>query len=205
MIYMNYLQDRYNSAIATSLEYPYSSQWLIENLQKEQWASLENNVDKPNHRFHMLIISNPEIKALVDFLHSENFKKSMISVVKKFNSNITASEQEMLDFGTMTAGIVKDMPGHFVGPHLDPAHVWCSGMTYLNEKQDQEKTTVFYTDANRNNPEIADNSYLKGWILPGSQGAWHEGYNNSNEPRYTLMFFFGDSRQEQLLQGAHIK
>jgi len=85
------------------------------------------------------------------------------------------------------AEFTKDLPGFNNGLHCDMRRLVATGMIYLADRNDQNLASAFYDNPMRDNPHIVETGYGLGWIHSNDWNTWHDGWNRTDQVRYSIL------------------
>lgn len=176
---------------------PYSYQEILHELENEKWSGQDkiqkvsvNDWDGGRHK-----LWNPEsqkLQEIKEFLGSEEWKMQWIEWM--FN-NIAGIDS---DWGWRTPAdmaahsyshgeFTKDMPGFVNCLHTDFRPLISTGMIYFSEDDDANLSSYFYDTFQRDNPMRIPTNFGSGWIHLNGNDTWHEGYNKTENIRYSML------------------
>lgn len=181
--------------IVTRLE---AEDWIQENYNRELNTNRQNGArfvlaGTERGKLSEDIIKDHELKRLYKAVTSQSFKMLLLEKLFQTESFLRLwGIKNIYLFNrltTLTANFVVDNPGCTVKIHLDNRMLVATGMLYINEKPKDQglQATVFYSDVNRNNPVFMETGFGNGWFAVNMQDNWHEGFNKSNEKRYSIL------------------
>ena len=85
------------------------------------------------------------------------------------------------------AEFTKDMPGFHNGIHCDNRRLIGTGMIYLVDRDDPDLASCFYANPQRDDPVMIPTGYGAGWFHSNDWDTWHDGWNRTNEVRYSIL------------------
>lgn len=171
---------------------------ILEELKQENWVSITpTHMDDLYTKRHRLDgnITGQHVIDVSQFTRSSEFKKTLLDLVWKdimfqhkwgprLNydkiNNITITE----------FGFNKDLPGFSTDLHLENRCQIAFGMIYFMTEDAKDRSTFFYRTANKNDPIRIPTGMGKGWLAINTHEGWHEGWNQSNEDRYSASLNF---------------
>lgn len=193
---ISFSQKRYLLAsIKFTSEFSY--QEVHDALVNEQWVSWADNYPMGHNnpgwdkRFRPKEITNPILKEIQEFLQSDLARDRLLDVLYSFNPAFqgfwSITQDEMKEWATFHMEYVKDLPGFYLEPHNDYRRLIGAGLLYLNESNDPDIATTLYSDRQLNNPLVMTTNFGDGWFAVNEYCNWHEGHNNSNYDRYSIL------------------
>ena len=121
--------------------------------------------------------------------YQDNLLEYMWNDSLMFQSEWAGCTYEQLKANTgVYCELCKDSPGFETGIHLDARKSVTAGMVFFNQSQVEEKSTIFYNDANGNFPLIMPCAVGQGWYSSNNPYSWHSGANYTNDIRYCIKF-----------------
>ena len=81
----------------------------------------------------------------------------------------------------------KDMPGFENGIHCDMRRLVGTGLIYLTDRDNPDLASAFYDHPDRHNPHRVETGYGVGWVHSNDWNTWHDGWNRTNETRYSIL------------------
>jgi hypothetical protein len=170
----------------------------LENLPMSQF-DIQQELDTAEWQsFGMTLrqrFSTPKTPALQDitkFMLSDQLKRTVLDKVwedTRMLDDWQITANDMMDVTSSLVSWVNDAPGYKAGLHLDPRLVVVTGWIYFAKNNDPDLTTEFYTDNNRSNPMLMETGFGKGWILANTNNMWHDGWNKTQNNRYSMSYF----------------
>jgi hypothetical protein len=175
-----------------------------ENWQVEQYKNVNgrdggrrftiNGSGRYDSKSSLDLLRGSILKQLFSHVLSEEFKLQWLSEMVKNPAFCklwgSSSVQDIANYTILQANYVLDKPGARISMHLDNRLLLSTGMIYLNQSSDATKpnqATVFYTDRDRSNPITITPAFASGWAAANTHNSWHEGFNKSEEKRYSLL------------------
>jgi len=85
------------------------------------------------------------------------------------------------------AEFTKDLPGFENGVHCDMRRLAATGMVYLCNGDDPEIASAFYDHPDKWSPQRVTTGYGLGWVHSNDWNTWHDGWNRSDQTRYSIL------------------
>ena len=169
---------------------------VLENLAQENWIDHSDSVVKANDGHNgRSVLPNPSsliLKDMLEFLSSETVKLKVIAQLYKDFPHIKNlwegwTEEQMHNHTVWGGQYLKDMPGFYLGKHLDTRLQVATGLIYLNDSDNIDWSTFYYTDKAGSDQYRIPNNFGQGVIHLNEYDTWHEGYNRTNKDRYLII------------------
>ena len=144
-----------------------------------------------NNRYTIRNINDPNFKTVVDYFFTMEFKDSIVDALYSaplFAGYWSIGPDKMKSITKTFGTAVQDRPGHTTALHLDNRLLVATGMCYLIDGDDEQQSTIFYTDDKYSNPLRMHTGWGKGWLAANMHDSWHEGFNRSNNNRHSILF-----------------
>lgn len=181
-----------------SLDYSYDQ--LIAEFEQEEW---EAHADRANtsglagdpyqERSGLMNPKSPILQTIRDYVSSDLVKKQVIDCLYQNQENYISSiwegwSAEKMYNKTFWGSIYnRDHPGFAIPNHLDTRLQVATALIYFTEQDDVDQSTIYYTSENKDNKLRIYNGLGKGVLHLNDHTSWHEGSNNSNKVRYSLI------------------
>jgi hypothetical protein len=191
------------------LETDYTSDILLQELEKENWQleTFKNVNGRQGGKRYTIngegryaskaatnAVSSPVLQDLLSYSMSRDFKTKWLSTMINTPAFCklwgTSDVDRISSYTVIHANYLLDTTMAKIGLHLDNRLLVATGMIYLNESDSNSKplqATTFYTDENKSNPLTILPNFGTGWVAANTHNSWHEGYNLSNQKRYSLL------------------
>lgn len=85
------------------------------------------------------------------------------------------------------AEFTKDLPGFHNGLHCDMRRLIGTGMVYLVDRDDPDLASCFYANPQYEDPVMIPTGYGAGWFHSNDWDTWHDGWNRTQEVRYSIL------------------
>jgi hypothetical protein len=171
---------------------------LIEILEKESWVPDRGAYGQGDFvsRYYLEWdkISDPVLKDLQDWSCSDSFRRCIIDRLYSepaFAGHWSIDPDTMFRITASSGRFLKDLPGFGAGVHLDNRLQVAAGMIYFINGDDADQSTVFYIDQNKNSPLRIHTGHGQGWIAANMHDSWHDGWNRSDQTRYSMILSLG--------------
>jgi len=139
-------------------------------------------------------ISDPVLQDLQGWACSDSFRRSVIDQLYSeptFAGHWSIDPETMFGITSSSGQFLKDLPGFGSGVHLDNRLQVAAGMIYFINGDDENQSTVFYCDQNKLSPARIPTGHGQGWIAANMHDSWHDGWNHSDQPRYSMILSVG--------------
>lgn len=177
---------------------PVSYQQIHNELVNENWVSPAtiNNLGNDNWGGVRFKCMQPKSEhtglcQLKNYFSSGELKMKLIQWLyntdESMNWDWEWRPEEMFRHTTLHGELTKDMPGFVNVLHTDYRKLVATGMVYLIDKDDPNLSTVFYDTADRANPVRIPTGFGAGWFHSNGNNTWHEGWNKTDNPRYSFL------------------
>lgn len=181
-----------------NFNFGFSRQDLMQELEDEHWRSpsefnpLGTDLwDAQRAKVMEPKANHPIMRQLVEYFHSRELKQQLIDYMFahlpdlswEYNCDPTSMAEETYLHGEFT----RDSPGFVNVLHTDYRKLVATGMIYLTERDDPDLSTMFYDSFERTNPVRIPTHFGQGWWHANGNDTWHEGWNRTNQYRYTVL------------------
>lgn len=166
---------------------------LQDDLAKELWVANKNGYGQLgfSYRYNVKEIKSLTVKKVVDYFYSDSFNHAIIDTLyaETYFPGLWGIDSKRLSNITVTFGtLVLDKPGYSSQIHLDNRLLVASGMCYFIDADDENQSTYFYSDKNKNNCLRMPTGFATGWLAANTHDSCHEGYNKSIIDRYNILY-----------------
>lgn len=182
------------------LELDYSYSVLMAEFAKESWESHADRSgtsglagDPYQERNGLMAPTSSILKYIRDYVSSDQVKQQVIEYLYQHQGKYISSmwegwSAEKLNNNTFWGSIYnRDLPGFSIPNHLDTRLQVATALIYFTEADDVSQSTTYYTSENKDNKIRIENGFGKGVLHLNDHASWHEGSNNSNKVRYSLI------------------
>jgi hypothetical protein len=133
-----------------------------------------------------------ELKDILAFISSDTVKRQIIAQLYQDFPHISALwegwSQDQMNTHTVWGGqYLRDRPGFYLETHLDTRLQVATGLIYLNDTDDINWSTFYYTDKFKTDEIRISNNFGQGVLHINDHDTWHEGYNRTNKDRYLMI------------------
>jgi hypothetical protein len=182
------------SSLQLTLNNPQSI--VIEQLEKENWIEHKESKVKANaghdNRSVLPQPQSPVLKDLLAFVSSDAVKRQIIAQLYQDFPHISSLwegwTQDQMNTHTVWGGqFLKDNPGFYLETHLDTRLQVATGLIYLNDTDDADWSTFYYTDKYKTDKLRISNNFGQGVLHINDHDTWHEGYNRTTKDRYLMI------------------
>jgi hypothetical protein len=170
---------------------------MLSELKNQNWVSITPTHLDEYYTKRQRIDGNLNgsiVNSMSTYMHSE-FKKVIINLIwkdimfqHKWGPRLNYDKLDKITKSEF--GFNKDLPGFSTDFHLENRSQIAFGMIYFMEQDIPECSTYFYTSESKNNPIRIPTGMGKGWLCVNTHWGWHEGWNNSNNDRYSSSLNF---------------
>jgi hypothetical protein len=171
---------------------------IIASLEKETWFPDQGAYGQADFvsRYYLEWdkISDPVLRDLQGWACSDSFRRSVINQLYSeptFAGYWSIDPETMFRITSSSGQFLKDLPGFGAGLHLDNRLQVAAGMIYFINRDDENQSTVFYSDQEKNLPTRIPTGHGQGWIAANMHNSWHDGWNHSDQPRYSMILSIG--------------
>lgn len=176
------------------MQFPWSRDELVAELEQEQWrpfgldTSVEHNA-WPGKRYKVLHPKSPKLQEIK--YHIQSQMRYVIDSLYQHRPDLHTTWQmypwRMAQNCVMHAEFTRDFPGFENGIHLDNRMLFATGMIYLTSEHSDSWSSCFYNSCERDNPVIIPSGFGQGWIHANNHDTWHDGWNRSDQTRYSIL------------------
>lgn len=187
---------RHNVSVI-NMKFPWSRDEIVSELEKEDWRPFGMDTSVPHDRWpgKRYKVLNPKshlLNTIRDFLQSGDIHRYMIEKLYENHQSLQVTWQmypwRAIQNTSLHVEFTKDMPGFENGIHLDTRMLFGTGMIYLTEHDDERWASGFYNDLHKNNPVTIPSGFGQGWIHANDYDTWHDGWNRTDQIRYSMLF-----------------
>lgn len=178
------------------VDFPWQRDLLISELQKEDWrpygmeTSVEHNV-WTGKRFKVHRPRSAILQQIINYFARDSVREYVVECLYRDKQSLQVNWQmypwRMAQNTVLHAEFTKDLPGFENGIHCDMRRLVATGMVYLVEGDDAKVASGFYDHPDRHNEYIVPTGYGAGWIHSNDWNTWHDGWNRSDQDRYSIL------------------
>jgi hypothetical protein len=175
---------------------PYDLKTLVHELEQEHWnpygmeTAVEHNLWS-GKRFKLHHPQSPIIREISEYFARPEVREYVVEQLylhdPMFSVNWQMYPWRMIENTELHAEWTKDLPGFECGIHCDMRRLVATGMIYLTPYDSEEWCSYFYQNPNREDPVRVPADYSTGWIHANSWNTWHDGWNRSDQVRYSML------------------
>lgn len=180
------------------VDLPFSREEIIRELENEDWIDFAAYSEVttnhwPGKRYKVLRpkSENKCISRIHQYFCSDKLKKTMIdqmyNQLPEFPSWWGMQPETMFKNSSMHGEFTKDMPGFVNDIHTDYRPLIATGLVYWSANDDPDLSSYFSDDLNRTNKYRITTNFGDGWWHANCNHSWHEGWNNTNQVRYSSL------------------
>lgn len=178
------------------VDFPWPREELIKELEQQEWHpyGMETSVKHDawtGKRYKVHRPTTPKLLEIQKFFASNNVRKQVIDSLYRDKPILQVNWQMYpwrMGMNTeLHAEFTKDLPGFENGIHCDMRRLVATGVIYLNEGNDPRVASAFYDHPMRHNEQIVETGYGMGWMHSNDWNTWHDGWNRTDQPRYSIL------------------
>jgi len=178
------------------VSWPWTRDQLIHELDQESWNpyGAETAVKHDAWTGKRFKLHRPQSKILQEiqsFFSKDSVRDYVIECLYRDKPILQINWQmypwRMSQNTILHAEFSKDMPGFENGVHCDMRRLVGTGLIYFTDGDNPNLSSAFYDHPDRHNPHRVETGYCKGWIHSNDWNSWHEGWNRTNETRYSIL------------------
>lgn len=192
------LTPRRHRVFGLHVDIPCSHAQLLAELESITWVSpgslnpLGLDLwDAERAKCMALTSDTPNLLEIQKYLDSDRTKDVIIDTMYQHIPDLTweynFDRQRMHDHTNLHAELTRDSAGFVNVLHTDFRLLVATGMVYLTAQDDPDLSTVFYDSAERTNPLRMTTNFGDGWWHANGNNTYHEGWNHSNQYRYSFL------------------
>ena len=190
------VQHRTHQLYKLKLTMPYTSEEVIQELNKESWQKFsETNTtgyDIWPLRFKTQHPQSHMLREIQEFFRQDSTKSDLVDYLFETSPNIRGNygmtKDAFIKNTSLHGEFTKDKPGFMCGRHIDFRLLAATGGIYFLKEDNPDLATYFYRSYNdekeyaRSTTECGD-----GWMQVNDNDVWHDGGNKSTEDRYSML------------------
>jgi hypothetical protein len=198
---MNIIIEQIRDGLYTfNLELDYSYDRVVSEFENESWELHKDRKDTSGlagdpyqERSGLMNPKGAILQSIRDYVSSNQVKQQVIEHLYQHQGKYVSSmwegwSAEQMYNNTFWGSIYnRDYPGFAISNHLDTRLQVATALIYFTEKDDADQSTTYYTSENKDNKIRIENGFGKGVLHLNDHASWHEGANNSNKIRYSLI------------------
>jgi len=173
---------------------------ILEELKQENWVPITpTHLDEYYTKRHRLDdgygIKGLLVRKVYTFMRSSEFKKTMLDLIWKDMTfqhkwGPRLNYEKINNCTIVEFGFDKDCPGFSTDLHLENRCQIAFGKIFFVPEDAENKSSYFYRTINRDDPLRVPVGMGLGWLCVNTHEGWHEGYNASEEDRYSSSINF---------------
>ena len=169
---------------------------MASELEKEDWKpyGMETKIDHNLWKGYRYKVHQPKSAVLQEisrFIHADETRKQVIEALyaqkSEFHSMWGMFPDIMLKNTDMHAEFTKDLPGFENGIHCDYRLLVATGVVYFTVEDNPDLSSEFYDNPYKDNPYRITTEYSTGWVHANDWNTWHDGWNRTNQVRYSML------------------
>lgn len=178
------------------MDLPWSRKEIIDALDKEDWKpyGMETAVKHDawtGKRYKVHFPNSPILREIAEFFRKDSTRDYVIECLYRDKPILQINWQmypwRMSMNTELHAEFTKDLPGFENGIHCDMRRLVGTGMIYFAEDDDERIASCFYDHPDRHNPDRVETGFGKGWVHSNDWNTWHDGWNRSDQVRYSIL------------------
>ena len=187
--------NRYNYS-PIQMSWPWSLEEVIAELEKENWNpyGAETAVKHDawlGKRFKLHRPKSPILQKITNFFALDSTRDYVIECLYRDKPILGINWQmypwRMSMNTILHAEFSKDLPGFENGVHCDMRRLVGTGLIYLTDGDNPNLSSAFYDHPDRHNPSRVKTGYGTGWIHSNDWNTWHDGWNRTDQTRYSIL------------------
>lgn len=189
------LPERYNVS-RLQVDFPWPRSEIIAELEKEDWQpyGMETAVQHDawtGKRYKVHRPCSQILQSISRYFARDDVRDYVIECLYRDKPILQINWQmypwRMSQNTILHAEFTKDLPGFENGLHCDMRRLVATGMIYLTEKDDERVSSCFYANPMREDPYRMSTEFGQGWVHSNDWNTWHDGWNRSEETRYSIL------------------
>lgn len=178
------------------MQWPWSLEDLKAELEQEDWRpyGMETAVKHDawtGKRYKVHRPKGQRLCAIQDFFAQDSTRDYVIDCLYRDKEILQINWQmypwRMSMNSILHAEFTRDLPGFHNGLHCDMRRLIGTGMIYLVDRDDPDLASCFYANPNYEDPVMIPTGYGRGWVHSNDWDTWHDGWNRTNEVRYSIL------------------
>lgn len=176
--------------------FPWTLEEIISELEQEDWRpyGMDTAVKHDIWTGKRFKVNRPKsslLQKIVNFTLQDTTREYIVDKLYEHDPGFEVNWQMRpwrMKMNTIFHGeFTKDLPGFENGVHCDMRRLVATGMTYFADKDDERIASCFYDHPERHNPHRVETGFGKGWIHANAWNTWHDGWNRSDQVRYSML------------------
>jgi hypothetical protein len=171
---------------------------ILEELKQESWVSITpTHMDDFYTKRHRIdgYLKGQEVVKVAEYLRSAEFKQILLDLVWKdmmfqHKWGPRLHYDKINDITITEFGFDKDSPGFSTDLHLENRCQIAFGKIFFMTEDREDSSSYFYSSEHRDDPTRVPTGMGLGWLCINTHWGWHEGWNKSNQDRYSSSFNF---------------
>ena len=178
------------------MQWPWSLEDLKAELEQEDWRpyGMETAVKHDawtGKRYKVHRPKGQRLNEIVEFFALDSTRDYVIDCLYRDKEILQINWQmypwRMSMNSILHAEFTKDLPGFHNGLHCDMRRLIGTGMIYLVDRDDPDLASCFYANPNYEDPVMIPTGYGRGWFHSNDWDTWHDGWNRTDEVRYSIL------------------
>ena len=178
------------------MQWPWPLEDLISELEQEDWKpyGMETAVKHDawtGKRYKLHRPKGHKLSEIQRFFSLGSTKDYVIDCLYRDKEILQINWQmypwRMSMNSVLHAEFTKDLPGFHNGLHCDMRRLIGTGMIYLVDRDDPDLASCFYANPQYEDPVMIPTGYGAGWFHSNDWDTWHDGWNRTNEVRYSIL------------------
>lgn len=178
------------------VNFPWTLEELMCELDQETWKpySADTSVKHdvwPGHRYKLHRPRGKKLCQIIEFFGQDSTRDYVIACLYRDKPSWEVNWQMYpwrMSLNTeLHAEFTKDLPGFHNGIHCDMRRLVGTGMIYLVDRNDQNLASAFYDNPMRDNACVVETGYGLGWVHSNDWNSWHDGWNRTEQVRYSIL------------------
>lgn len=177
------------------LTLPYTIQQVIEAMQQENWKKFSEtntcDLDIWPQRYKLLKAKTQVLKHVQAYINQDSTKWKVIQALYSHSPNVRIiygmTPEQMYDNTVLHGEFSLDKPGFECGRHIDFRLLAATGGIYFNEGDNADAATHFYRTVDGPTWTRAETGFGKGWMQLNDIDVWHDGWNRTDQDRYSML------------------
>jgi hypothetical protein len=178
------------------VNFPWPLEQVIAELEQEQWRpyGMETGVAHDIWTGKRYKLHRPQgqiLQQIMQYFAQESTRRYVVECLYRDKPNMAVNWQlypwRMIQNTMLHAEFTKDLPGFENGIHCDMRRLVGTGMIYLCEGNNPNLASAFYSHPDRWSENIVETGYGLGWIHSNDWDTWHDGWNRTDQVRYSIL------------------
>jgi len=178
------------------VNFPWPLEELITELEVEDWKpyGMETAVQHDEwsgKRYKCHRPKGQKLQDIVNYFARDDVREYVVECLYRDKPNMAVNWQmhpwRMTMNTELHAEFTKDLPGFENGIHCDMRRLAGTGVVYLCEGNNPAVASAFYDHPDRWSEQIVTTGYGLGWVHSNDWNTWHDGWNRTDKPRYSIL------------------